>query len=86
MARDRVRCRHIRSRRLSGDRIPRRSSAGWAISTSPCSPRPLPACSMPPTAVKPDRISALKELADLKAQGVLTESEFESEKARILAS
>ncbi|MBF6353709.1 SHOCT domain-containing protein [Nocardia higoensis] len=41
---------------------------------------------MPPTAVKPDRISALKELADLKAQGVLTESEFESEKARILAS
>jgi hypothetical protein len=28
----------------------------------------------------------LKELGELKAQGVLTEAEFEAEKARILAS
>jgi len=28
----------------------------------------------------------LKDLAELKAQGVLTEAEFEREKARILAS
>ena len=33
-----------------------------------------------------DRLAALKELADLKAQGVLTEAEFEAEKAKILAS
>ncbi|MBF4995991.1 SHOCT domain-containing protein [Nocardia sp. BSTN01] len=33
-----------------------------------------------------DRIAALKQLGELKAQGVLTEQEFESEKARILAS
>ncbi|WP_258008637.1 SHOCT domain-containing protein, partial [Rhodococcus sp. ENV425] len=33
-----------------------------------------------------DRITALKELAELKTQGVLTEAEFEAEKARILAS
>lgn len=33
-----------------------------------------------------DRISALKQLGELKAQGVLTEEEFAAEKARILAS
>lgn len=33
-----------------------------------------------------DRIAALKGLAELKAQGILTESEFATEKARILAS
>jgi Short C-terminal domain len=31
-----------------------------------------------------DRISALKDLADLKAQGILTDEEFAAEKARIL--
>jgi Short C-terminal domain len=33
-----------------------------------------------------DRVQQLKDLAALKEQGVLTEAEFESEKARILAS
>ncbi|MBB5912014.1 hypothetical protein BJY24_000881 [Nocardia transvalensis] len=33
-----------------------------------------------------DRIDALKELGQLRAQGVLTDAEFEAEKARILAS
>jgi hypothetical protein len=32
-----------------------------------------------------DRLQQLKELGDLKAQGVLTEDEFATEKARILA-
>jgi membrane protease subunit (stomatin/prohibitin family) len=31
-----------------------------------------------------DRLAQLKELGDLKAQGVLTEAEFEAEKKRIL--
>ncbi len=31
-----------------------------------------------------DRIAKLKQLADLKAQGILTEEEFASEKARVL--
>ena len=35
---------------------------------------------------RPSRIEQLKDLADLKEQGVLTEEEFASEKARILAS
>jgi hypothetical protein len=32
-----------------------------------------------------DRLQQLKELGDLKAQGVLTEAEFATEKAKILA-
>lgn len=42
----------------------------------------------PPPAAAPasgqDRVSQLKDLADLKAQGVLTDQEFAAEKARIL--
>ncbi|MFD7006491.1 MULTISPECIES: SHOCT domain-containing protein [Rhodococcus] len=33
-----------------------------------------------------DRIAALKDLGELRAQGVLTEEEFSAEKAKILAS
>jgi hypothetical protein len=33
-----------------------------------------------------DRLSQLKELGELKSSGVLTETEFEAEKARVLAS
>src|SRR5262245_9067018 len=44
------------------------------------------AAAPPPAAAGPDRIDQLKELADLKAQGVLTDAEFEAEKAKILAS
>ena len=38
----------------------------------------------PPPAT--DRVEQLKELADLKDQGVLTDEEFAAEKAKILAS
>jgi hypothetical protein len=33
-----------------------------------------------------DTITQLKQLADLRAQGVLTDAEFEAQKARILGS
>ncbi|MFD8571144.1 SHOCT domain-containing protein [Streptomyces sp. NPDC059639] len=33
-----------------------------------------------------DRVSQLTALADLKAQGLLTDAEFETEKARVLGS
>jgi hypothetical protein len=39
-----------------------------------------------PPAAAPDRMDQLKELGELKAQGVLTEEEFAREKARILGS
>jgi hypothetical protein len=40
----------------------------------------------PPAPAAPDTVSQLKDLADLKAQGVLTDAEFEAQKAKILAS
>jgi Short C-terminal domain len=40
----------------------------------------------PATSPVDDRIARLKDLGDLKAQGILTEEEFASEKARILAA
>ena len=40
----------------------------------------------PPPAPAADPIQQLKDLADLKDQGVLTEEEFAAQKAKILAS
>lgn len=40
----------------------------------------------PPAAPQKDTVTQLKELADLKAQGILTEDEFAAQKAKILAS
>ena len=45
-------------------------------------PAPAPAA---PAAPPKDTIQQLKDLADLKAQGILTEEEFAAEKAKILA-
>jgi hypothetical protein len=47
--------------------------------TAPPEPSPQPAA---PTA---DPLERLKTLGELKAQGVLTEAEFEAQKAKILA-
>jgi hypothetical protein len=38
-----------------------------------------------PVAPAPDPIEQLKELAELKAQGILTDAEFDAQKAKILA-
>ena len=46
---------------------------------------PAPAAPAP-AAPAESRVQKLKDLGDLKAQGVLTEEEFAAEKARILAS
>jgi hypothetical protein len=40
----------------------------------------------PPPAAAPDMVSQLKDLADLKAQGILTDAEFDAQKAKILAA
>jgi Short C-terminal domain len=45
--------------------------------------QPAPA---PAPAAAPDPITQLKELAELKNQGILTDAEFQAQKARILAS
>jgi hypothetical protein len=40
----------------------------------------------PAAAPAPDPIAQLKELAELKSQGILTDAEFAAQKAKILAS
>ncbi len=44
-----------------------------------------PAYPAAPAAPAVDKVSELQKLADLKAQGILTEEEFAAEKAKILA-
>lgn len=38
-----------------------------------------------PAPAQPDKMEQLKQLGELKASGVLTEAEFEAQKAKILA-
>jgi hypothetical protein len=40
----------------------------------------------PPAAPPKDTVTQLKELAELKDQGILTDQEFQAQKAKILAS
>jgi Short C-terminal domain/Domain of unknwon function (DUF3824) len=49
-------------------------------------PPPQQYASAPAPAAAPDPIEQLQKLADLKNQGILTEAEFEAQKAKILAS
>jgi hypothetical protein len=68
-------------------RVQRRQSQRWAAQEAPpqqyaAPPPPAPA----PAPAAESRVDKLKDLADLKQQGVLTEEEFAAEKARILAS
>jgi len=67
-------------------RVARRQQSRWAQQEQ----QQQPAYEQPPAAPAPapaeDRVQQLKDLAGLKEQGVLTEAEFEAEKARILAS
>jgi len=41
---------------------------------------------VPPAAAADDRMAKIKELGDMKSQGLLTDEEFAAEKARILAT
>ena len=45
-----------------------------------------PAAAAPTAEPARDSVAQLKDLADLKAQGILTEEEFAAQKARILAT
>lgn len=73
------------------NRVSRRQGRRWAqqdqeqhtqAQQQAAPPPPPPA---PPASGGVDRLEALKQLGELKAQGVLTDAEFEAEKARILA-
>src|SRR5262245_63184483 len=49
-------------------------------------PPPPPPPAAPPQDDMTDKLALLKELGELKAQGILSEAEFEQQKARILGS
>jgi hypothetical protein len=71
------------------NRVSRRQAARWS-GQDPYQPeqyaaQPVPGASAP-AADGESRVQKLKDLADLKQQGILTEEEFAAEKARILAS
>ena len=69
------------------NRVSRRQANKWGAQEAEAQPEeqyaPAPAA---PAATGEDRVEQLKGLADLKDQGVLTEEEFASEKAKIPAS
>ena len=69
------------------NRVSRRQYNRWSqqeeaqASQEPAQAAPPPA---PAASSGEDRLAQLKELGELKAQGILTEEEFAAEKARIL--
>jgi membrane protease subunit (stomatin/prohibitin family) len=64
------------------NRVSRRQANRWSQQdeAQPAEPAPAPAAA--PAAADP--IAQLKELAELKDQGVLTEEEFAAQKAKLL--
>jgi hypothetical protein len=66
------------------NRVSRRQANRWAQQEQYVQPQPV---QQPvPAQVAADPVAQLKDLADLKAQGILTDAEFEAQKARILGS
>lgn len=65
------------------NRVSRRQANRWAQQDQQSAPAQY-AEPAPPPAVAPSSLDQLRELGELKAQGVLTEEEFAAEKAKIL--
>ncbi|MFC8428283.1 SHOCT domain-containing protein [Streptomyces sp. NPDC057253] len=68
------------------NRVSRRQQGRWAAQQAP--QPPAPSYAEPPAApAAPDmttKIEQLKQLGELKTQGVLTDAEFEEQKRRLL--
>jgi hypothetical protein len=75
--------------RRQAQRWQRKEAAAYA-QPEPAYQEPAPQYAAPPAQYAappaPDVIQQLKDLADLKAQGILTEEEFAAQKARVLGS
>jgi hypothetical protein len=76
------------------NRVSRRQANRWAAQEQPQEqpqqqyqepPPPAYAPPPPPAAEAPDMLEQLKKLGELRAAGVLTEAEFATQKAKILA-
>ncbi len=68
------------------NRVSRRQANRWGqqeYEQQPAEPQYAPP--PPPAAPAPDPIEQLKQLGELKQQGILTDEEFAAQKAKILA-
>ena len=70
------------------NRVSRRQANRWGAQEAPQAEAPVYQSPAPaaPAAAAPDMLDQLQKLGDLKAAGVLTEAEFATQKARILAA
>ena len=71
------------------NRVSRRQANRWAQQDTEQSTQQqqyAPQAQSAQPAVAPDPVAQLKDLAELKNQGILTDAEFEAQKAKILAS
>jgi hypothetical protein len=68
------------------NRVSRRQAQRWQSQGSDPYGQPEPAYQAPPPQPPQDMVQQLKDLAELKDQGILTEEEFAAQKARILGS
>jgi hypothetical protein len=71
------------------NRVSRRQGERWAQQEAQQQPMAPEAAAAPPPAAAPaggaqSAIDQLKELGELKAQGILTEEEFAAQKAKLL--
>jgi hypothetical protein len=70
-------------------RIQRRQQQRWAaqdqMAAGAAPPPPAPAAAPAPPAEMGDRLAQLKQLGELLSAGVLTQAEFEQQKAKILS-
>ena len=66
------------------NRVSRRQTERWAAQDQQAYQEQAPPPAAAPEPSGESRIDQLKELAELKSQGVLSDAEFEAEKARIL--
>jgi hypothetical protein len=65
------------------NRVSRRQANRWADQSAADQAQAAPP--PPPAPSQDDTLEKLKELGELKAAGVLTDAEFEAQKAKILA-
>jgi hypothetical protein len=68
------------------NRVSRRQSERWAAPEAPPPPQaaPAPTPAAPAAPAAESTIDQLKELGELKSQGVITEEEFAAQKAKLL--
>ena len=64
--------------------VSRRQAGRWQEQQPQQAPPP-PSPAAPASSGMDDKINALKELGELKNQGLLTDAEFEAQKAKLLA-